>query len=222
LQKIPFPAIIINMRKMSRSILLVAAFLPSIVFGGDPYKAMAKKIAKKIGKAENPKVGILAFPYHDGRISSGSSIISEKLTTKMASCKGIRVVERRLLSKLLEEQHINETGVIDPSTAKEMGKILGLDVMITGTLIDLNNNFTEVNARALATGSGEILVAEAVKVERTWSDPPRFAHPRFPRKDPPETEERPNEEVKDEKDSDGLIQVGYPRGGGKSFGGFRR
>jgi len=119
-------------------------------------------------------VGLLAFPYHDGRVSSGSSIVPEKLTTYMVFIKGLRVVERSLILKLLEEQHISETGVIDPSTAKEMGRILGIDVIVTGTLIDLGRGKTEINARGLMADTGEIIAASQAVIKTTWSDRPRM------------------------------------------------
>jgi TolB-like protein len=167
---------------------------------------VAKQLVKKIEKMKTPRVGILAFPYHDGKISSGSSIVSERLTTYLAKRKKIRVVERRLISKILEEQRMNETGVIDPNTAQKMGQVLGIDVIVTGTLIDLDEDRTEVNARALDAETGEIISAASGKIVKTWKDRPRSPNPpkfRTQRVDPqPVVGER----VKDEEP----IKVGYP------------
>ena len=71
---------------------------------------------------KKPTVGILTFPYHDGKISSGSTILSERLTTYMADVKTVRVIERSLLKKVLEEQHLAETGAIDASAAQASEK----------------------------------------------------------------------------------------------------
>jgi len=149
----------------------------------------------------------LAFPHHDDRISSGSSIVSERLTTHLASIKGIRVVERRLISKLMEEQKLNETGVIDSSTAQKIGQVLGINVIVTGTLIDLSEEETEVNARCLKTDTGEIITASSVKVERTWKDRPKTK--RAPKKYNMDSTSKVRVKPKEAE----AIEVGYPTGG---------
>jgi hypothetical protein len=68
---------------------------------------------------------------------------------------------------------MSEIGLIDPDTAKKMGAVLGVDAIVTGTLIDLDNGKTEVNARMIATETGEILSAAQTHVKRTWDDKPR-------------------------------------------------
>jgi hypothetical protein len=151
------------------------------------------------------RVGLLAFPYHDGRISSGSSIVCERLTTHLVSAKKLRVVERRLVQKLLEEQKLNETGVIDQATAKEMGRVLGVDILITGTLIDLAGDRTEVNARALKSDTGEVIAASNAVIERIWTDTPRRPERVFNRAPEPDKEDH-SEKKSDEEP----MRVGYP------------
>jgi len=138
----------------------------------DSLKKLSKKIARDARSNKSHKIAILTFPYHDGRISSGSSIISERLTTYLFK-EGMQVVERRLLLKILEEQKLGGTGVLDPTSAKELGKVLGVDAIITGTLIDGDDGKTEVNARMIHTMTGEILAAAVTKIDRIWWDRPR-------------------------------------------------
>lgn len=47
----------------------------------------------------------------------------------------LRIVERDNLDLVLEEQRMNLTGIVDESTAVEVGNILGAKAIITGTLI---------------------------------------------------------------------------------------
>ncbi len=202
---------------MNRPVLaFICLTLSSASFAaGDPLRKVSKEIRKEIRTLENPRVALLTFPYHNGKISSGSSILSERLTTYMAESKGIRVVERNLLKKLLEEQHLSETGVVDDSAAKKLGKVAGVDVIITGTLNDMSRNRTEVNVRAIKATTGEILGASSVIVERVWTDPPRYPNQKKEYALPPdEPEEKP---VPNE-----AIEVGIPggRGGGPRGGGY--
>jgi len=165
---------------LKNSILLNLLWIPLLVsptLAKDDISKIAKKLAKGASHLENKKVGILAFPYHNDRISSGSSVVSERLTTRMVNQNKLRVIERRMLRKLLEEKKLSETGVIDQKTAFEMGKVLGVDVIVTGTLIDLDDGRTEVNARLIETKTGEILAASKGYMKRTWADRPRAVKP---------------------------------------------
>jgi len=144
----------------------------------DPLRKMAKELTKSLKKLKDPRIGILAFPHHNGGISSGSSIVSERLTTYLASMAGIKVVERRLITKMLEEQRLNETGVIDQNSAQEIGKVLGINVIVTGTLIDLGDDKVEVNARGIESASGSVVAASQAKIARTWLDKPKRPGPR--------------------------------------------
>lgn len=197
---------------------LIFLYVFSIPFSSsaavDPFRKISKDLLKGVKTSENPRVGLLAFPYHDGKISSGSSIVSERLTTELASAKKIRVVERNLIKKILEERRMAETGVIDPTTAREIGKILSLDIIITGTLIDVESNKTEINARALKADTGEVLAAARALITRSWQDRPRAVHPPRPRSSFAEPEEKP---VANE-----AIEIGPPAVGRSSRGTIRR
>ena len=133
---------------------------------------VSKTLAKGASNLKNKKVAVLAFPYHDGGVSSGSSIVSERITTSLVGKKGLRVVERRLIEQLLAEKKLSETGVIDQENLKTIGKILDVDAIVTGTLIDLAGDKTEINARMIRSDSGEVLSAGREIFERGWSDVP--------------------------------------------------
>lgn len=199
------------MKRFLLALMLVSGCSLWSLAGGDSLRKVAKELGKKIQKMEKPRVGLLSFPYHDGKISSGSSILSERLTTYLAEMKGIRVVERSLLKKILEEQHLSETGVVDANSAQQIGKVLGVDVIVTGTLIDSAGDETELNARVLKSDTGEVLAASRAVVKRSWSDTPKFPRELVRRPTPPpEPEEKPapNE----------AIEIGIPAGRGGGYG----
>lgn len=172
----------------------------------DSYKKMAQDLAKGINKSiQNPIVAVLAFPYHTGEENSGSTIISERLTTRLANLKNLKIVERRLIQKLFEEEKLNESGVIDPDQAQNIGKILGVNVIVTGTLNDINDK-TEINTRAILAQNGEVIAVSQALVERTWPQKPRKILPK----------NNPNEEIEEPEVQNKAIEIGIPapRGGG--------
>lgn len=136
----------------------------------EPLEKIAKKISAGAKELQNKKVAVLPFPYHDGRESQGSTIISERLITKLVEQKKLDVIERSLMEKVLKELKLQASGAIDEQSAKQIGKILGVEAIVSGTLIDLGEKEVEVNARLIKTETGQILVATSGKVERFWQD----------------------------------------------------
>ncbi|PCI36741.1 MAG: hypothetical protein COB53_08550 [Elusimicrobia bacterium] len=160
--------------KLLRTVIVVVVAL--VFAGAGPaqaasLKSMAKKLAKGLKGQENQKVAVLSFPYHDGSIGVGSTVIQERLTTYLAETGKVEVIERRLLDKVLGEMRLGSSGVVDSATAQKLGKILGAAAVVTGTLHDLpKTNKVEINARLVKTETAKILAANLVRVERSWVD----------------------------------------------------
>ena len=99
------------------------------------------------------------FPNEDmGRI------VVEWLTTALVRTGRVDVVERALLRKVLDEQKLGLTGMIDRETAARIGDVLGAKVIVTGSVISLGSKI-EVNARLIRTATAAVVAAETVKGE---------------------------------------------------------
>ena len=136
----------------------------------DAYDKLAKELSESASQLERPKVAILSFSYADGRKSPGGNIVSERLTTRIVKLKKLQVIERQLLDKVLQELHLETTGVVDAETTKQLGKVLGVDAIITGSLLDIENNKVEVNARVIKTDTAEVITTASVEIEKIWTD----------------------------------------------------
>ena len=136
----------------------------------DPLDSIAKKISAAAKDLQNKKVAVLPFPFHDGRESAGSTIVSERLTTKLVGLKKLEVIERSLLEKIFKELKLQSSGAVDEQSAKQIGKVLGVDAIVSGTLIDLGGKDVEVNARLIQLETGKILAAASSEMERCWDE----------------------------------------------------
>jgi tetratricopeptide (TPR) repeat protein len=67
------------------------------------------------------------------------------------------------LNKVLDEHKLSTTGIIDENSAKQLGKILGVDAIASGTISDLGNSI-KLNSRLFATETGLIFAAAAVEI----------------------------------------------------------
>ncbi len=81
------------------------------------------------------RIGVVDFEnkttYGANRLGTSASDI---LITELAKSGKFIVVERDKLDKLMGEQKLGMTGAIDPNTAAKVGKILGLNAIVTGSI----------------------------------------------------------------------------------------
>lgn len=110
------------------------------------------------------KVAVLDFELQGGGFETADmgQIVSEWLITALVKEGRFDVVERRLLKKLMEEQKLVMTGIVDASSATELGKLLGVKAIISGSVMRVQN-IIEVNARIIDVESGSIAAAESVR-----------------------------------------------------------
>jgi len=95
-------------------------------------------------------------------------IVAEWLITAFVKDGRFDVIERTLLEKIIHEQQLGVSGVIDANSAAKLGKVLGARVIISGSVMKIRNT-TEVNARIINVQDGSIIAAESVKSEDATS-----------------------------------------------------
>ncbi|MFW5979961.1 MAG: CsgG/HfaB family protein [Halanaerobiales bacterium] len=96
-----------------------------------------------ITAAEKPLLAV--FPFEEGDFSwkgfRGPEIlngITQLVTDKLAEEEAIRVIERTRINDILNEQDFEQSGRINPSTAAKIGRILGVDSVVLGTLTQMD------------------------------------------------------------------------------------
>ena len=153
-------------------VLLLLTLSSKTFAAEDAYNKMAKEFSESASLLSQPKIAIMPFVYLDGRKSDGGPIVSERLTTRIVKLKKFQVIERQLLEKVLNEQNLGTTGIIDVESTKKIGKILGVGAIITGTLLDVENQMVEINARLINTETAEVVATSSVEIKKIWSDVP--------------------------------------------------
>ncbi len=113
--------------------------------------------------------------------------MADMLVTALVKTGNYRVFERKEMEALLKEQALGMAGVVTPESAAQAGKMLGVELAIIGAVTEFG--YTEggvggrvkgigvgvkstkatvaIDVRFVNTTTGEILVAETVRKERT-------------------------------------------------------
>jgi len=126
---------------------------------------LSNQISAGISESNKKKVAVVEFSDLDGKVTEFGKFLAEELITRLFASKKFNVVERQLLNKVIEEHKLNMSGLIDENTAKEIGKILGVDAICSGTITDLVNS-VKVNARMIDTETGSIFAVASTKIEK--------------------------------------------------------
>ncbi len=114
------------------------------------------------------KIAVLDFQLQGEHFENKDMgvIVAEWFITAMVREGRFDVVERRLLQKILSEQKLAMSGVIDTDSASTLGKLLGVKVIISGSVMKIQNSI-EINARIIDVESGSIIAAENVRSNGT-------------------------------------------------------
>src|SRR5215208_1994314 len=118
-----------NMKRLS-SLLLCAALLGAVLLPA---------LADAADKSTKPRIAVLEFKnkadnqwwWHGGAQAS-----QDVFVTELVKSGKFRVVEREQLQALMEEKNLTLSGDVDPSTAVKIGKLLGVNYLLTGALND--------------------------------------------------------------------------------------
>lgn len=144
---------------------------------------VSANVTEKVeSKYTGPKrrVGVVDFEnktaYGQTRLGQAASDI---LITELVKTGKFIVVEREKMEKLMQEQKLGLTGAIDPNTAAQMGKILGLNAIVTGAISNFGVRTTgsdylitqtkrqeaacTVDIRVVDAETGQILFADSGK-----------------------------------------------------------
>ena len=131
------------------------------------YGSIADGLLKNYN-GEGGVVAVAGLAYADGRVSGDGNVLSERITTELVKKNRLKVVERKAIEKMFEELKLQRSGAIDQDSAKKLGKMLGADCVVLGSLSELAGNMIELNARLVDVESGRIISAVSALVEKDW------------------------------------------------------
>ncbi|TBR20438.1 hypothetical protein EPO15_13190 [bacterium] len=142
--------------------------LAAPVWAGDPYNGLARELSAAAESGHLRRVAVLPFSPAGRPDAEGGLILAERLVSRMAGSGDLEIVERTLLDKVLEEQRLGTTGALDPRQAREVGRLLNVDAIVTGTFTPMADRRVEVHARLIDAHTARILGAASARVEKEW------------------------------------------------------
>ncbi|MCD6413203.1 MAG: hypothetical protein J7L54_03570 [Elusimicrobia bacterium] len=128
----------------------------------DPSDEICRQFRSQKNRLAGKRIAIAEFTDLSGNETPEAKLFTERLTTSLATIEDLDIIERSQLTKLLKEQNFSHSGIVDSETAKKMGKILGVDTIVCGTIARLGR-YWEINCRTINVENGKILTGARVK-----------------------------------------------------------
>jgi len=117
------------------------------------------KVYQEIKKVT--RIAITEFTYGD-EFNNFTRNVQDILYTNLIQ-RGMTVVEREKIDQVLEELGKGFSGMIDFSTAAEIGKMLGVEAIVVGTVADMVNS-VDLRARLVDVEKGAAITAAQTDV----------------------------------------------------------
>lgn len=120
--------------------------------------AFTSAYSEDVSLQNEKKIAVLPFSnlMKDASLDWLSGGISSTITTKLGNVKGIVLVERSQIEAAVKELSFQSSGFVDEKMAKEMGKMLGVDVITVGEFQKAGDTL-RITARFVDVQSGKII-----------------------------------------------------------------
>jgi tetratricopeptide (TPR) repeat protein len=94
--------------------------------------AMEDKVKQRVQKS----IAVFDFSSPSGYKDAGIIVANNLITYLFKNASGdIKILERENLKSILEEMKLGQIGVVSEQTAKEMGRVYGIDVAVMGSVL---------------------------------------------------------------------------------------
>jgi hypothetical protein len=140
-------------------LVLIISSVSSIFAQESEIKSVADALSRSLSNANRPRVAVVDLTDLQGGVTPLGRYMAEELETALANTGGsFDLIDRTRLKLLMQENKLASTGVIDPSTARQLGKIAGVHILITGTLVPMSDT-VRMTIKALDTEDAHVVAA---------------------------------------------------------------
>ena len=120
-------------------------------------------VSTATSQSGRPTVAILDF---DGQgVDAGDvQTLTERMRTEIGNTNAVRLIERKAVEKIMEEQGFQQTGCTSDECAAEVGQLLGVQFMVSGTIGRMGKKYT-IDCKMFSVETGETVRAKNATFE---------------------------------------------------------
>ena len=161
--------------KKFRKLIIICVLSTIFFFSGFQYsiayeneiKDLSSVMTVNIANAGKKTVAVVDFTDLQGNVTELGRFLAEEFSVALAgSGKGFEVVDRTHLKSIITEHKLSATGLIDPQTARKLGKIAGVEALITGTITPFGDSI-RLSVKVLDTETAKMISASSGNIAKT-------------------------------------------------------
>ncbi len=124
-------------------------------------------LSAEIVKSGKKTLAVVDFTDLQGQVNELGRFIAEEMSGNLTQqSKGFDVLDRNHIKRILEEQKLSMSGLVDPRTIKKVGKLAGTDIIITGTITPFGDSI-RVACKAIDTETGKVIGSARGDIAKT-------------------------------------------------------
>jgi hypothetical protein len=122
-------------------------------------------VKKDFKRSDVKRIGVIDFTTpRTARADTYGQLAADTFSAELLRV-GFSVIERSQIKKIVDELHLGQSGVVDAASAKEVGRVAGVDAMVMGTITPalVEGRITMPQAsprRARRTNGGPVIIEE--------------------------------------------------------------
>ena len=110
------------------------------------------------GQSGKPTVAILDFEGQ-GVDAGDVQTLTERMRTEIGNTNAVRLIERKAVEKIMAEQGFQQTGCTSDECAAEVGQLLGVQFMVSGSIGKMGKKYT-IDCKMFSVETGETVRAK--------------------------------------------------------------
>src|SRR5271165_4547639 len=146
-------------------VTLAVLMLPARGYAQTPANQGAAAASPAAPQATGRKKRVAIFDFDYATVHSGVAAIfgqdvdvgkgiSDLLVTDLVKDGTYSVIERKALDKIMAEQNFSNSDRANPTSAAKLGKLLGVDAIIVGSITEFGNETKNLGAGGIGAGLG--------------------------------------------------------------------
>ena len=129
----------------------------------DKLELLSESISQKLESSSIEKIAIMDYSNSSDIQSNLGAYISDEITLQLFLKENFQIIERDQLDYVISEQKLGSSGLIDNSSAIEIGNILSVDAIILGDISLIDNNIS-ITTKAISTETSQILFIDRISI----------------------------------------------------------
>lgn len=137
------------------------------------YASLQKKL-EELAPPGSPKLIVALLPISNKTSEHiDTDVLSDDLQIEMLRAGSLRFVDRTKLKEISKEFDLGGSGLVDPSTVKRAGSVLGADLLLTGEMTGITKSvgnkqlsYYRLSMRLLQVSTDEVVWAEKYEIKK--------------------------------------------------------